>query len=108
LGSGTNTTTTTPTTGNAPVPAARGLGEFNREFGPQTRQSAGQSTFLGTGSSLPVSSQGSNADAALAQTRGVVVNPNDSQFQSQAQIDAEIAAEAKLVANKNVLGRLTR
>ena len=108
LGSGTNTTTTTPTTGNAPVPAARGLGEFNREFGPQTRQSAGQSTFLGTGSSLPVSSQGSNADAALAQTRGVVVNPNDSQFQSQAQLDAEVAAEAKLVANKNVLGRLTR
>ena len=45
-----------------------------------------------------------------AYTRGssVPIDPNDPQFQSQAQIDAEIEAEAKLAANKNVLGRLTR
>jgi hypothetical protein len=101
--------TTSGTTGNAPIPASRNpLQEFQRDFGTQTAQAPGQSTFTGTGSGLPVSGAGSNADAALAQTRGVNVNPNDPQFQSQAQIDAEIEAEAKLVANRNVLGRLTR
>jgi hypothetical protein len=47
-----------------------------------------------------VSNTGSNADAALAQTRGINVNPGDSQFQSQAQLDAEIAKEAAFVANQ--------
>jgi hypothetical protein len=91
-------------TGNAPVPAARGLGEFQQNFGTQTAQAPGQSTFLGgkniSVSSLPVSNTGSNADAALAQTRGINVNPGDSQFQSQAQLDAEIAKEAAFVANQ--------
>jgi hypothetical protein len=45
----------------------------------------------------------------LAQTRGTTnINYADSQFQSQAQLDAEVAQEAKLAANKDVLGRLTR
>jgi hypothetical protein len=95
---------TTGATGNAPVPAARGLGEFQQNFGTQTAQAPSQSTFLGGKSisvaNLPVSNTGSNADAALAQTRGINVNPNDSQFQSQAQIDAEIAKEAAFVANQ--------
>ena len=89
------------TTGNAPVPAARGLGEFNREFGTQTAQAPGQSTFLGRESGLPVSNTGSNADAALAQPRPIAnIDYNSSQFQSQAQIDAEIAREAKIAAQK--------
>jgi hypothetical protein len=105
LGSGTNTT---DTTGSAPIPASRNpLQEFQRDFGTQTAQAPGQSTFLGTGSTLPTSRTGVDADAVLAQTRGINVNPNDPQFQSQAQIDAEIAQEAKLAANRNVLGRLT-
>jgi hypothetical protein len=105
LGSGTNTT---DTTGNAPIPASRNpLQEFQQDFGTQTAQSSGQSTFLGTGSSLPVASAGVNVDAALGQTRGINVNPNDPQFQSQAQLDAEIAREATLAANRDVLGRLT-
>lgn len=92
---------TTGTTGNAPVPAARGLGEFNREFGTQTAQAPGQSTFLGRESNLPVSNTGSNADAALAQPRPIAnIDYNSSQFQSQAQLDAEIAREAKLAAQK--------
>jgi hypothetical protein len=108
LGSGA-TTGAAGTTGNAPIPASRNpLQEFRRDFGTQTAQAPGQSTFLGTGSTLPGTRTGVDADAALAQTRGVNVNPNDSQFQSQAQIDAEIAQEAKLAANRNVLGRLTR
>jgi hypothetical protein len=98
---GTTGITTPTTTGNAPVPAARGLGEFQREFGTQTAQAPGQSTFLGRESGLPIANTGSNADAALAQTRGVVVDPNDSQFQSQAQIDAEIAEEAQLSAKRD-------
>lgn len=110
------------TTGNAPVPAARGLGEFNREFGPQTAQAPGQSTFLGRDTGLPTTGgvpsvfgsgetpQEKYARLGSTYTRGssVPIDPNDAQFQSQAQLDAEVAAEAKLVANKNVLGRLTR
>jgi len=104
LGTGTNTAT-----GSAPIPTSRNpLQEFQRDFGTQTAQAPGQSTFTGTGSNLPVTRAGVDVDATLAQTRGINVNPNDPQFQSQAQIDAEIEAEAKLVANRNVLGRLTR
>jgi hypothetical protein len=103
-GTTSNTTTATGTTGRT-----NSLQEFQQTFGTQTAQSAGQSTFLGTGSGLPVSAAGSNADAALAQTRGTTnINYADSQFQSQAQLDAEVAQEAKLAANKDVLGRLTR
>ena len=95
------TPTTAGTTGNAAVPAARGLGEFNREFGTQTAQAPGQSTFLGRESGLPTSNTGSNADAALAQPRPIAnINYDSSQFQSQAQLDAEVAREAKLVAQK--------
>jgi hypothetical protein len=105
FGTGTGSTTTTAGTAGT-TGRTNSLQEFQQTFGTQTAQSAGQSTFLGTGSGLPVSSAGSNADAALAQTRGTTnVNYADSQFQSQAQIDAEIAQEAKLAANKNALGR---
>jgi hypothetical protein len=90
-----------PTTGTTGRTSS--LQEFQRDFGTQTAQSPSQSTFLGgkniSVANLPVSNAGSNADAALAQTRGIIVNPNDSQFQSQAQIDAEIAAE-KFAAKK--------
>jgi hypothetical protein len=95
------TPTTAGTTGNAAVPAARGLGEFNREFGTQTAQAPGQSTFLGRESGLPTSNTGSNADAALAQPRAIAnINYDSSQFQSQAQLDAEVAREAKIAAQK--------
>jgi hypothetical protein len=104
---GTGTGSTTSTAAASGTGPTRSLREYQSTFGTQTAQSAGQSTFLGTGSGLPVSGAGSNADAALAQTRGTTnVNYADSQFQSQAQIDAEIAQEAKLAANKNALGRL--
>jgi hypothetical protein len=83
------TGTTTPTTGNAPVPAARGLGEFQRDFGTQTAQAAGQATYLG-GNNISVANPPANPP----------VNYNDPQFQSTAQIDAEIAAEAKLAAKR--------
>ena len=107
FGTGTGTAGSTTTAGTAGTTGrTNSLQEFQQTFGTQTAQSAGQSTFLGTGSGLPVSGAGSNADAALAQTRGTTnVNYADSQFQSQAQIDAEIAQEAKLAANKNALGR---
>ena len=98
---GQSTGLTPGTTGNAPVPAARGLGEFQRDFGTQTAQAPGQSTFLGRESNLPASNTGSNADAALAQPRAIAnIDYNSSQFQSQAQLDAEIAREAKLAAQK--------
>jgi hypothetical protein len=80
---------TSPTTGNAPVPAARGLAEFQREFGPQTAQAPGQATYLG-GNNISVANPPPNPP----------VNYNDPQFQSQAQLDAEVAAEAKLVAKR--------
>ena len=82
--------TTAPTTGNAPVPAARGLAEFNQRFGPQTAQAPGQATYLG-GNNISVANPPANP----------VVNYNDPQFQSQAQLDAEVAAEAKLSAKRD-------
>lgn len=81
---------TAPTTGNAPVPAARGLAEFNQRFGPQTAQAPGQATYLG-GNNISVANPPANP----------VVNYNDPQFQSQAQLDAEVAAEAKLSAKRD-------
>ena len=86
---GSNTGLTSPTTGNAPVPAARGLAEFQREFGTQTAQAPGQATYLG-GNNISVANPPPNPP----------VNYNDPQFQSQAQLDAEVAAEAKLAAKR--------
>jgi hypothetical protein len=109
FGTGTGTTADATAGTSSTTGRTNSLQEFQQTFGTQTAQSAGQSTFLGTGSGLPVSAAGSNADAALAQTRGTTnINYADSQFQSQAQLDAEVAQEAKLAANKDVLGRLTR
>ena len=61
--------------------------EYQRNFGTQNAQSAGQSTFLGTGSSLPV-----------APERTAPINYNDPQFQSQAQLEADVARENALLA----------
>jgi hypothetical protein len=87
---GLTSPTATPTTGNAPVPAARGLGEFQREFGTQTAQAPGQATYL-AGNNISVANPPSNPP----------VNYNDPQFQSTAQLDAEIAAEARLSAKRD-------
>ena len=111
LGTGTNTAAAT---GSAPIPASRNpLQEFQRDFGTQTTSSTPDPRLTGGGSNIFGSGetpQEKYARLGSAYTRGSAapVNPNDPQFQSQAQLDAEIEAEAKLVANRNVLGRLTR
>lgn len=78
----------TPGRGAAPSGTpTRSYQEYQQNFGPQNAQSVGQSTYLGTGSSLPVA----NANSAP-------INYNDPQFQSQAQLDAEVAREEALLA----------
>lgn len=65
----------------------RSYQEYQQNFGTQNSQSIGQSTYLGTTSSLPVAS-----------TSSAPINYNDPQFQSQAQLDAEVANENRLLA----------
>jgi hypothetical protein len=87
-GSNTGLTAPTPST-TASAGRTNSLQEFQRDFGTQTAQSSGQSTYLG-GNAISVANPPSNP----------AVNYNDSQFQTTAQIDAEIAAEAKLAAKR--------
>jgi hypothetical protein len=66
------------------------LQEFQRDYGTQTAQAPGQATYLG-GNNISVANPPANP----------VVNYNDPQFQSQSQLDAEAAEEARLSAKRD-------
>ena len=86
-----NTATVYGPRGTVP-PVRYNQAEFNQSYGaPGDRTSPAAATYLGGATST----QGVNVDDALnrAYANSPKVDYNDSQFQSQAQIDAEIAAE---------------